>query len=100
MLSTYNISTQNVTTNGLLNFTTDRILTGCTAARSGNTIQLNKPGYYYVSFNAVGSATNTIGELSVDLQNNGVAVSGATASVTTTVAGNNSTLAFSTIIRV
>lgn len=100
MLSTYNISTQEVTTNGLLNFTTDRILTGCTATRSGNTIQLNKPGYYYVSFNAVGSATNTVGELSVSLQNNGVAVSGVTASVTTTVAGNNSTLAFSTIIRV
>jgi hypothetical protein len=100
MISSYNINTQAVTTDGLLTFTTDRILTGCTVTRNGNTFQLNKPGYYFVTFNAVAAATATLGELTVELYNNGVAVPGAEASTTTTVAGNNANYAFSTIIRV
>ena len=100
MISSYNTTTQAVTTNELLTFTTDRILTGCTATRNGATFQLNKPGFYYVTFNAVAAATETLGELTVELYNNGVAVPGAEASTTTTVAGNNSNYAFSTIIRV
>jgi hypothetical protein len=100
MLSSYNITSQAVATGDLLTFTTDRILTGCTATRDGQTFQLNKPGYYYVTFNAVAAATTTVGELTVELQNNGVAVPGAEASYTTTTAGDNSNYAFSTIIRV
>ena len=100
MISSYNTTSQAIATNGLLDFTTDRILTGCTATRDGQTFQLNKPGYYYVTFNAVAAATTTIGELTVELYNNGVAVPGAEASYTTTTAGDNSNYAFSTIIRV
>ena len=100
MISSYNITSQTVSTNGILAFTTDRILTGCTATRNGATFQLNKPGYYYVTFNADAAATETLGVLSMELQNNGVAVPGAEASSTTTVAGNISNYAFSTIIRV
>ena len=100
MISSYNITSQAVATDGLLTFTTDRILTGCTATRDGQTFQLNKPGYYYVTFNAVAAATTTVGELTVELYNNGVAVPGAEASYTTTTAGENATYAFSTIIRV
>ena len=100
MISSYNISTQAVVTDGLLAFTTDRILTGCTATRNGSTFQLNKPGYYYITFNADAAATDTLGVLSIELQSNGVAVPGAEASSTTTVAGNISNYAFSTIIRV
>ena len=100
MISSYNISTQAVLTNGLLNFSTDRILTGCTASRDGTTFQLNKPGYYYITFNGVASATEAVGELSVELFNNGVAVPGAIATFTTTTAGDNSNYAFSTIVRV
>ena len=100
MISSYNTTSQAIATNGLLNFTTDRILTGCTATRDGQTFQLNKPGYYYVTFNAVAAATTTVGELTVELYNNGVAVPGAEASYTTTTAGDNSNYAFSTIIRV
>ena len=100
MLSSYNITSQAVATGDLLKFTTDRILTGCTATRDGQTFQLNKPGYYYVTFNAVAAATTTVGELTVELQNNGVAVPGAEASYTTTTAGDNSNYAFTTIIRV
>ena len=100
MLSSYNNTTQEVAINGLLTFTTDRILTGCTATRNGQTFQLNKPGYYYVTFNADGAATTAVGDIVVVLQNNGVAVPGANATFTTTVADDATNLAFSTIIRV
>ena len=100
MISSYNITTQEVAINGLLTFTTDRILTGCTATRNGQTFQLNKPGYYYVTFNADGAATTAVGDIVVVLQNNGVAVPGAIATFTTTVADDATNLAFSTIIRV
>lgn len=100
MISSYNNTSQDVAINGLLTFTTDRILTGCTATRNGQTFQLNKPGYYYVTFNADGAATTAVGDIVVVLQNNGVAVPGAIATFTTTVADDAINLAFSTIIRV
>ena len=100
MISSYNITTQTVLTDEVINFTTDRILTGCTATRNGATFQLNKPGYYYVTFNAVAAATETVGELTLTLYNNGVAVPGAKASKTTTTAAQNDAYAFSTIIKV
>lgn len=100
MISSYNNTSQEVAINGLLTFTTDRILTGCTATRNGQTFQLNKPGYYHVTFNADGAATTAVGDIVVVLQNNGVAVPGAIATFTTTVADDATNLAFSTIIRV
>ena len=100
MISSYNNTSQEVAINGLLTFTTDRNLTGCTATRNGQTFQLNKPGYYYVTFNADGAATTAVGDIVVVLQNNGVAVPGAIATFTTTVADDATNLAFSTIIRV
>ena len=100
MISSYNITSQAVLTDGLLQFSTDRILTGCTVTRNGDTFQLNKPGYYYVTFNADVAATETLGELTIELFNNGVEVVGAEATETATVAGNVSNLAFATIIRV
>ena len=100
MISSYNNTSQEVAINGLLTFTTDRILTGCTATRNGQTFQLNKPGYYYVTFNADGAATTAVGDIVVVLQDNGVAVPGAIATFTTTVADDATNLAFSTIIRV
>ena len=100
MISSYNNTSQEVAINGLLTFTTDRILTGCTATRNGQTFQLNKPGYYYVTFNADGAATTAAGDVVVVLQNNGVAVPGAIATQTVAAADDAVNLAFSTIIRV
>ena len=100
MISSYNVTTQNVATNETLTFTTDRILTGCTATRDGSTFQLNKPGYYYVTFNASGAATSEVGDIVVALVNNGVAVPGATATVSPTVINSTRNFAFSTIIKV
>ena len=100
MISSYNITTQEVAANGLLTFPTDRILTGCTATRNGQTFQLNKPGYYYVTFNADGAATTAAGDIVVVLQNNGIAVPGAIATQTVAAADDAVNLAFATIIRV
>ena len=100
MISSYNITTQEVAANGLLTFSTDRILTGCTATRNGQTFQLNKPGYYYVTFNADGAATTAVGDIVVVLQNNGIAVPGAIATQTVAAADDAVNLAFATIIRV
>ena len=99
MISSYNITTQLVAVDGLLTFTTDRILTGCTVTRNGQTFQLNKPGYYYVTFNADTSAA-TVDAITVELQNNGIAVPGATATTTPAVANDVMNLAFATIIKV
>ena len=100
MISSYNIVSQDVVINGLLTFTTDRILTGCTATRDGQTFQLNKPGYYYVTFNAVGEATTEAGDIVVTLQNNGVTVPGATATFTVAAVDTSVGLSFATIIKV
>ena len=100
MISSYNNTSQEVAINGLLTFTTDRILTGCTATRNGQTFQLNKPGYYYVTFNADGAATTAAGDIVVVLQNNGIAVPGAIATQTVAAADDAVNLAFTTIIRV
>ena len=99
MISSYNITTQNVAVDGLLTFTTDRILTGCTVTRNGPTFQLNKPGYYYVTFNTNGSATS-VANVTIELQNNGITVPGATATITPTAVGNTMNFAFATIIKV
>jgi hypothetical protein len=99
MISSYNITTQNVAVDGLLTFTTDRILTGCTVTRNGPIFQLNKPGYYYVTFNANGSVTS-VADVTIELQNNGIAVPGATATITPAAVGNTMNFAFATIIKV
>lgn len=100
MISSYNNTIQNVTPNNPLTFLTDRILTGCTATRDGSTFQLNKPGYYYITFNANVAATEDLGALTIELFNNGVAIPGAIASETAAVAGNYSNLAFTTIVKI
>ena len=100
MISSYNNTTQEVVVNGILSFSTDRVLTGCTATRNGQTFQLNKPGYYYITFNADGAATTTPGDIEVVLQNNGIGVPGAVATYTATAADDATNLAFATIIKV
>ena len=88
MISSYNNTTQEVVVNGVLSFSTDRILTGCTATRNGQTFQLNNPGYYYITFNADGAATTTPGDI--------VAI----ATYTATAVDDATNLAFATIIKV
>ena len=101
MISSYNSTTQTVDVGAAYVFDTNRIVTGCTVGHvpGTSTFTLTKPGYYYVTFNTT-FTTETTGNVTVELQNGGVAVPGANATETVTTAGNAKSMAFATIIKV
>jgi hypothetical protein len=101
MINAYTITDQIVAIDGLLDFNTNRVLTGCTVKHVDGTptFTLTKPGYYYVTFN--GTITNTAaGIVTVELLNGGIAVPGAEASITNAATTDERSFGFSTIIRV
>ena len=101
MISAYSLTDQLVAVDGLLDFDTNRIATGCTVKHVDGTpaFTLTKPGYYYITFN--GTVTDTAaGNVTVQLLNGGVAVPGAEASITTAATTDERSFAFATIIRV
>ena len=102
MISSYNITEQAVATGGLLTFTTNRILTGCTVTHAEGTtsFQLNKPGYYYVSFNGIAAPTTAAGNVAVQLLSNTSPVPGAIATFSSTATTDLGNLSFATIIKV
>ena len=101
MVSSYNSTTQTVESGSAYLFDTNRISTGCTVGHVQGTaaFTLTKPGYYYVTLNTTFSTTET-GTATVELRNGGVAIPGATASVTITTAGDITNVAISTIVKV
>ena len=101
MINSYSLISQAVAADGILNFDTTRILTGCTVKHADGTptFTLTKPGYYYVTFN--GTITDTAaGIVTVQLLNGGVAVPGAEASITNTATTDERSFSFTTIVRV
>lgn len=101
MISAYTLTNQLVAIDGLLDFDTNRVLTGCTVRHADGTpsFTLTKPGYYYVTFN--GTITNTAaGVVTVQLLNGGVAVPGAEASITNAAVTDERSFSFVTIVRV
>ena len=101
MINAYSLTNQVVPIDGLLDFNTNRVLTGCTVRHAEGTpsFTLTKPGYYYVTFN--GTITNTAaGIVTVELLNGGVAVPGAEASITNAAVTDERSFSFATIIRV
>ena len=101
MISAYNSTTQTVAVDSAYVFDTNRIVTGCTVGHTPgtSTFTLSKPGYYYVTFDSTFTTDDT-GVASVELQNGGTAVPGASASETITTAGDTKSIAFATIIKV
>ena len=101
MISSYNSTTQTVEVGTAYVFDTNRIVTGCTVGHVAgtSTFTLTKPGYYYVTFNTT-FTTEATGEATVELQNGGVIVPGATGTETVTTAGDTKSISFSTIIKV
>ena len=78
-------------------------MTGCTVSHTAGstTFSLNKPGLYFVSFNAVGTISGaTAGAITVQLQNNGTAVPGALSSDTSASTTDVRNLSFTKVIRV
>ena len=101
MISTFNSTTQTVDVGGAYVFDTNRIVTGCTVGHVPGTsaLVLNKPGYYYITFNTT-FTTATTGDATVELQNGGIAVPGANATETITTAGDTKSISFTTIVKV
>ena len=102
MINSYSNVSKTFNANEVLTFTNNKILTGCTVTHIEGTgkFVLNKPGYYYVSFNTNGSTSGTAGNMTVQLFNNGVAVPGAIATSYSGAVDQDENLSFSTIIRV
>ncbi len=101
MINAYSLVNQIIPVNGLLDFDTNRILTGCTVKHVDGTpaFTLTKPGYYYVTFNAT-ITDAAAGIVTVQLLNGGVAVPGAEASITNAANTDERSFSFATIIRV
>jgi hypothetical protein len=101
MISTFNSTTQTVDVGGAYVFDTNRIVTGCTVGHVPGTsaLVLNKPGYYYITFNTT-FTTATTGDATVELQNGGIAIPGANATETVTTAGDTKSISFTTIVKV
>ena len=101
MINSYNTSSQTIDVNGLVEFNGTNISTGCTVTQSGTTaFKLNKSGFYFVSFNANVATSATAGDVTVQLNNNGTAVKGATATFNSSATTAIGTIAFSTIIQI
>ena len=101
MIGAYSLNDQLVAVDGLLDFDTNRIATGCTVKHVDGTpsFTLTKPGYYYITFN--GTITNTAaGIVTVELLNGGVTVPGAEASITNAAVTDERSFSFATIVRV
>lgn len=101
MISSYNSTTQTVEVGSAYVFDTNRVVTGCTVGHvpGTSTFTLNKPGYYYVTFNTV-LTTEAAGEATVELRNGGIAVPGAVGTETVTTIGDTKSISFSIIVRV
>lgn len=102
MLFTYTNTSQTVVANASLVFNNNSIKTGNTVTHSPNTnsISLNCPGIYMVSFNSDAVESGTAGNITVQLYGNNVLIPGAEStsfSGTTTSIVNPS---FTTLVRV
>ena len=95
---TANTSAQTVAVNDIIPVGTTSRRFGCNIRQDGNTITLAGPGYYLVNASATVAPT-AAGTVSVIGQKDGVAVIGATASATTTVAAESENLSLDFIVR-
>ena len=100
MISSYTSTSQTLLTNALINFNINAVKTGCTVthAEGTPTFSLNRPGLYYVAFNADALPT-AAGDLVAQLRSNNELVPGAIATTTGTTTSTES-LSFSRIIQV
>lgn len=100
MISSYTSTSQTLLTNALINFNINAVETGCTVTHTEGTptFSLNRPGLYYVAFNADALPT-AAGDLVVQLRSNNELVPGAIATTTGTTTSTES-LSFSRIIQV
>jgi hypothetical protein len=101
MISSYTITNQTVDTDVTLAFNINKIKTGCTVthAEGTPTFSLNKPGYYFISFDASAAGT-AAGDVVVQMYENGVPVADAITTMNSTAATDIGNLSFTTIVQV
>lgn len=103
MLDIVSLAEQTLTSGSNITFDTNRVATSCTAQHLAGSpsIVLNRPGYYYVSFNTIATATGAETEpITVQLYNEEDLVAGAVASEVSLSTTDTVNLSFSTIVRV
>lgn len=100
MINSYINTSKIVASEGVITFDINRVLTGCTVTHVEGTpsFKLNKPGYYFVSFNA--DVSGATGEVVVQLLSNETSIPGAEGSVSLAAVTDVSNLNFSTIVKV
>lgn len=104
MLSIVSSASQTLTTGSDISFDTNRIATNCTATHAAgtSTIVLNRPGYYFVGFNTIATATEAAetAPITVQLFNNGDEILGATASELSATNTTDVNLSFQTVVQI
>lgn len=103
MIYSYTIAPQTVAVDDNIVFTIDQIKTGCTVTHAAGTptFTFNKPGYYYVTFNGVASATAAATDpIVAELYNGATAMAGAQGSALSAAVDTPVTITISTIIQV
>ena len=104
MLDIVSSASQTLTTGSDITFDTNRIATNCTARHVAGTsvVTLNRPGYYFVGFNTIATATEATetNPITVQLFNNGDEILGATASELSATNTTDINLSFQTIVKI
>jgi len=95
---TANSSAQNVALNGVINPGTIIRRYGPNLGLSGNAIQIDGPGYYNIQA-SITAAPTAAGNVTITVYKDGVAIPGATATQSTSVANNPLNLSISSLVR-
>ena len=104
MLDIVSLAEQTLTSGSNISFDTNRVATSCTSQHLAGSpsIVLNRPGYYFISFNTIAAASNATETtpITVQLYNEDDLIEGATASELSAADTDIVNLSFSTIVRV
>lgn len=103
MIYSYSVTPQELAVNEDIVFTIDKIKTGCTVSHAAGTttFTFNKPGFYFVTFNGVASATEAATDpIVVEMYNGTTAFPGALSSALSAAVDTPVALSMSTIVQV
>lgn len=104
MLDIVSQASQTLTTGSNITFDTNRVATNCAIQHTVGSplVVLNRPGYYYISFNAIAAAVaeTETAPITVQLYNENTEIVGATASALSESSTSEVNLSFSTIVKV
>ena len=98
MFEAYTTTTTTYNTDQPIVFTSPRYTDCRITMTSGTSFTINTPGRYVISFTGVGSSGTAASQFSIQLYKNGVAVPAVRSALTSTVATDPHSLAFTTIV--